>query len=116
MNPEIRRLTPDEWLLWKALCLEMLQLHPESFGLSYEEALATSDEKWHEELTDDYILGAFVNSVLIGSAAFYPHKQTKTAHKGTLSDVYLKKEFRGKRGCAEHTMAAWRATNISRIC
>jgi len=47
-NIEIQLLKSSEWQIYKTIALEELKEDPQSFGISYKECLAFSDEKWQE--------------------------------------------------------------------
>ena len=61
---DIRRLTPQDWQIWKQLRLEALKNAPESFGSSYEEELRWSDLEFQNEINKSNIFGAFIDHPL----------------------------------------------------
>lgn len=104
MNSEIRQLNELDWALWKALRLEALQLHPEAFGISYEEESSWTDENFKQNLIKSDIFGAFINHKLVGVAGFAIYGPQKLKHKGMLFTLYVKEDNRGK-GIADQLLA-----------
>lgn len=101
----IRPIEAGDIPSYKALRLEMLELHPEAFGGSVEETKAMSEEDLLAWLDKSMVYGAFENSALIGTAAFYTVNNLKSRHQGRLFGVYIRPEHRGK-GIAHKLMEA----------
>lgn len=92
----IRQLTIDDWQAWKYLRLLALADIPEAFGSSYEEELLWSDEQFIQNLKNNIIFGAFVQSKMVGTAAFFKMNLIKTKHKGVIWGMYIQQEYREK--------------------
>ena len=105
MNCEIRRLQEQDWALWKEIRLESLKLHPEAFGVAYEEELLFKDEEFKQHLIKSDVFGAFINHNLVGIARFFIVELQKLQHRGNLVSVYVRKESRGH-GVADQLVKA----------
>lgn len=93
---KIRQLFDADWHLWKEIRLEALTNSPESFGSSYEEEVFMSDTDFQNGLSKGYVLGAFVDDLLVSCAGFYTLNSLKTKHRGVLWGMYTRLEYRGK--------------------
>ena len=95
MEHQVRRLTPDDAEIFRAIRLESLKNHPEAFAASYEfeEGLALND--FADQLKKEAIFGAFQDGQLMGLAAFKALKSPKARHKGILWGMYLRESARG---------------------
>lgn len=93
---KIRQLFDADWHLWKEIRLEALTNSPESFGSSYEEEVFMSDTDFQNGLSKGYVLGVFVDDVLVSCAGFYTLNSLKTKHRGVLWGMYTRIEYRGK--------------------
>ncbi|HAT8609224.1 TPA: GNAT family N-acetyltransferase [Legionella pneumophila] len=92
----IRQLFDTDWHLWKEIRLEALNNSPENFGSSYEEEVHMSDADFQNGLSKGYVLGAFVDDLLVSCAGFYTLNSIKTKHRGVLWGMYTRLEYRGK--------------------
>ncbi|HAT4400021.1 TPA: GNAT family N-acetyltransferase [Legionella pneumophila] len=93
---KIRQLFDADWHLWKEIRLEALTNSPESFGSSYEEEVFMSDTDFQNGLSKGYVLGVFVDDLLVSCAGFYTLNSLKTKHRGVLWGMYTRIEYRGK--------------------
>ncbi|HAU0495606.1 TPA: GNAT family N-acetyltransferase [Legionella pneumophila] len=93
---KIKQLFDADWHLWKEIRLEALNNSPESFGSSYEEEVLMSDADFQDGLSKGYVLGVFVDDLLVSCAGLYTLNLLKTKHRGVLWGVYTRPEYRGK--------------------
>ncbi|MDY8024661.1 N-acetyltransferase [Paenibacillus polymyxa] len=96
----IRNIQPADVEAYWNLRLEALQMNPEAFGTSYEEAalVPLSDVvKQIQNKRDHYILGAFTKDhQLVGMTGFRREQKIKTQHKGAIWGVYVPSTYRGQ--------------------
>ncbi len=96
---DFRRLQEnDAQSLWK-LRFEALEHDPASFAESLDELRqATPESYWKDACrgSDDFVLGAFHQSALVGMAGFYREALRQHSHKGWLWGVYVSPEHRGR--------------------
>jgi len=98
---EIRLLTPDDAEAFWHLRVEALRNDPASFADSTEEHLETTIETARERLASsdaasNFVIGAFEDGKLIGTAGFFRRKNNKERHKGHIWGVYVRSESRSK--------------------
>ncbi len=93
---KIKRVMQKDWELWKSFRLEALKNSPESFGSSYEEEVLMSDADFQHGLSKGYVLGVFVDDLLVSCVGFYTLNSLKTKHRGVLWGMYTRLEYRGK--------------------
>jgi RimJ/RimL family protein N-acetyltransferase len=87
-------------MLWD-FRLKALESEPNAFGESVEEHRLTTVESLAERLksdaADNFVLGAFDGSTLVGTAGFYRLQPVKQRHKGWVWGVFVAPECRGRR-------------------
>jgi len=98
---ELRLLTADDAEAFWHLRLQALRNDPASFADSAEEHLETTVETTRERLSRNdsarnFVVGAFEDGKLIGTAGFFRRKNNKERHKGHLWGVYVRPESRSK--------------------
>ena len=104
---EIRRLTQADAQAFWNFRLKALQSSPDAFGESVEEHLQKTVDSVARELhsaADNFVVGAFDGSVLLGTAGFYRERQIKQRHKGWIWGVFVDPEHR-RRGVARTILA-----------
>ena len=101
-NLSIRKLTEDEAKDFRRLRLRALKEHPEAFGSSYEMESAlplqvVADRlRQSSESLDDFTLGAYRQSELVGMVGFFRQRNEKERHKGNIWGMYVPSEEQGK--------------------
>ena len=101
MRMDFRLLTPDDAEAFWHLRLEALRNDPASFADSTEEHLETTVESTRERLSKsdaacNFVIGAFDDGKLIGTAGFFRRPNNKERHKGHIWGVYVLPKSRGK--------------------
>ena len=69
------------------------ETEPDAFGASADEHRATSIDdvatRLASDMANNFVLGAFVDGALVGTAGFYRSKNVKERHKGHVWGVYV---------------------------
>ncbi len=96
----MRRLAErDVEVLWK-LRLQALESVPEAFGESAEEHRQTSMEVYAKRLRDggdeNFVIGAFAGSDLVGMVGFYRELRLKRRHRGGIWGMFVAPSCRGQ--------------------
>lgn len=96
---DYRILTPDDGAAWRNIRLEALENDPEVFGASVEAHHKLTDDEIRSRLALDmaerFVIGAFADGELIGTAGFVREPGLKERHKGRVWGVYLRASHRG---------------------
>ncbi len=95
---DIRRLTPADVTLYRALRLEGLREAPTAFAASYDEEAAFPLSTYEGRLgapPDRGTLGAFDGDALVGIVTLGREHRQKLAHKAHILGMYVRAERRG---------------------
>ncbi len=96
---DYRILTPDDGAAWRNIRLEALENDPEAFGASVEAHHKLTDDEIRSRLALDmaerFVIGAFADGELVGTAGFVREPGLKERHKGRVWGVYLRASHRG---------------------
>lgn len=99
---EIRTLGTSDIPAFRALRLDALRLHPESFVPTYEEersveAAAVAAKFRNDWINDgNFILGAYRNGWLVGAIGVKRWPRQKQRHKATIWLLYTHADMRGR--------------------
>ena len=100
--PWVRRLTIEDFPAWQSLRLRALRDHPDAFGSSYEDELASGSAgrrgRFETSASDELsaVFGAVTaGGVLVGTAGLVRSPGAKVRHKGSLWGMYVAPEARG---------------------
>jgi RimJ/RimL family protein N-acetyltransferase len=96
----IRVLEADDAPAWSELRLEALERELDAFGSSAEDHRKLSLDTIQLRLAHDpqtkFVLGAFTDGKLIGSAGLVREQNIKERHKAWVWGVYVSADWRGK--------------------
>lgn len=90
------RLVADDWQVYRAIRLAMLQESPSAFGSTHADAASFDERLWRQRLTDGAVLLARVGDVPAGSA-MYSEYGTTDAADANLFGMWVDPAFRRKR-------------------
>jgi RimJ/RimL family protein N-acetyltransferase len=91
----IRPLRIDEAASYRDVRLEALRLHPDGFSASFEQETAQPLAFFEDRLTGGVVFGGFRGDVLLATAGLRIQTGAKTAHKGLLWGMYVRRDARG---------------------
>jgi RimJ/RimL family protein N-acetyltransferase len=91
----IRQLTPGDAALYRSIRLAGLKESPEAFGSTFEAEFTRSLAWFFDRLSSSVVFGAFLETKIVGIAAFAARDGEKEAHKGLLWGMYVRREARG---------------------
>jgi RimJ/RimL family protein N-acetyltransferase len=103
----VRFLGPEDFDLFWPVRLLALRESPEAFGASYEESKRLPPEEAIKRLSPEdggFVLGAFIDGVLVGVTGCMRQQGLKGRHKAVIWGVYVVPDFRG-RGVARAMMS-----------
>ncbi len=96
---EFRILVADDAAAWRRVRLEALEGDPEAFSATIEAHGKLTDDEIRSRIACDmsnkFVLGAFANGELVGTAGFVREPGLKERHKGFVWGVYLRASHRG---------------------
>lgn len=104
---ELRLLTDVDAKEFWQFRLAALEESPHAFTESADElraiSLSATADRLRASTTDNFVVGAFVDGRMVGTAGFFRNVAAKLAHKGRVWGVYVHPRFRG-RGVARDLM------------
>ncbi|MBW4665547.1 MAG: GNAT family N-acetyltransferase [Chroococcus sp. CMT-3BRIN-NPC107] len=118
----IRTLTPADLEGYRLLRLAALQEQPPAFGTPVEKERKLALEAVAlrlQESEDTYLLGAFLDYLLVGLIRFSLFEEANEKHRGFIASLYVQPDFR-RRGIAralvtEVLLRARRDSSLRRI-
>lgn len=93
MNAEIRKLSRNDWQIFKEIRLQMLKEEPQAYARTFEEMVKRTDDEWKENVisANSGLLVLWVNGKLAGiNGYFYPNKE-----EVEIWGMFIRSEFRG---------------------
>lgn len=96
---EIKLLKPNDASAYWALRLEALQLSPEAFGTSYEEAIQRTNPieqvEQNLQMEGNYTFGAFHQDIIVGMVTLSQESYLKMRHRANIFAMYVSPKARG---------------------
>ncbi len=93
----IRTLTPADVKEYRGLRLAALHEYPPAFGTPAEKEEKLTLEAMASRLQaseDTYILGAFLDDILVGIIRFSRFEEANEKHRGFIAGLYVRPDFR----------------------
>lgn len=93
MSISIKKLTKEDWMIYKEIRLQMLSEEPQAYSQTLEELSKRSDEDWKEKTISDTmaVITIWVDEKLAGMNGLFYEKTDVIAVWG----MFVRKEFRG---------------------
>lgn len=66
---KFRQLSPGDTEAYRDICLESLQLYPQSFAANYQDWYAKTRSQWTEHLEAGLVFGGFIGDRLMGTVS-----------------------------------------------
>ncbi|XFA98735.1 GNAT family N-acetyltransferase [Candidatus Izemoplasma sp. B36] len=109
----IRRLTTNDYHIYKEIRLEMLKNEPSNFGSSFSDESKFQDKQWIDRLSKDnvFTLGKFDNQKIVGITVLVLSPREKMRHGATIYSIYVRQDYRNK-GFAQELIN--KATDLAR--
>jgi RimJ/RimL family protein N-acetyltransferase len=114
----IRRLSPGEGALYRAVRLEALRDSPEAFSSRYEDAVARSEQSWADQ-ADSSATGSnratfvTIEDRPVGLAALY--RDEEDSNVGELAQMWVAPEVRGESVAADLLFEVFRWAGFNGI-
>ncbi|TQV87063.1 GNAT family N-acetyltransferase [Aliikangiella coralliicola] len=100
MNLIYRRLSPSESFAYREVRLESLRLFPDAFEAIFSEEKKNTELMFEslikQQDKSNFVVGAFEGTSLVGICGFVNRNQYSLERTGTIIQMYVKKEYRGK--------------------
>lgn len=93
---KVRKLTAEDYLLYKTIRLESLLKDPNAFGSTYEYDSVQADNYWQNTLNSYHIFGLFDDEKIIGCVGLEIPTMERFKHTAKLWGMYVSEEYRGK--------------------
>lgn len=90
----IRRLTASDVNIFQRIRLESLRLEPASYHSSYDDWAALTYDDWRQRLNSP-VFAALRDEEPIGMMGLLQQRTQRTAHRGDIVMVYVRKDVRG---------------------
>ncbi len=91
---QIRRITPDDWQVYKNIRLEMLDSDPDAFPKQAFNDMRDHQGKWVERIKNGIVIIAFDAEKPIGMVRGIPALDSRQA---TIKNMYVNKDYRGQK-------------------
>jgi RimJ/RimL family protein N-acetyltransferase len=92
-----RKLQPEDYDSYNSIRERALETEPEAFISTNEEERAIRKERFNPITRgNNFIIGAFDDTELVGTAVFTREARKKISHKGNITGMFISPEYRGK--------------------
>ncbi|MDQ2758444.1 MAG: GNAT family N-acetyltransferase [Actinomycetota bacterium] len=96
LDPELRRLGPDDWETYRSIRLEMLRDSPDAFLTSYDDAAAQDEAVWRRRLAGGCTFVAELHGETVGSVTCWVGSLGSPGHAADLGAMYVGPSARGR--------------------